>query len=340
MTVAKVMKCNSILYMLKLKQTLLLFLALMTLTNIAFADNQLSANTEIVIDSVVASVDGKPITLQDVSKKLYPQREIAFKDLSNDVEARAALDALILEKLVLLEAETRKLGVSNSEIDEYINEVATRNNLTRGAFEAALAQENKKIEDYKRELKVDILKSKLTSSLLRGSVSVTEEEIDAYIKEHPQYSGNTAKLRLSQILLRLDKRSEEEAQKALQEVLDKIKAGESFANLARNISDGPEAAEGGSIGLVSEGDLTSDIFDAVFSLGVGETSKIVKTQIGLHLFRVDERIAAVADNKDSSEANPIREEVRKLIYQSKVQEKSSSFLISDLYKLHVVDKKI
>lgn len=318
------------------------FFSLVAILSFATAGLSVAEDSEIIIDTIVASVDGKPISLQDVGKRLNPPRVLSSNDLSKDIEARSALDALIMEKLIVLEADARKLGVSNSEIEEYINEVATRNKLTRGAFEAALAQEHKSLDEYKKDLKVDILRSKLTSNYVRGAVSVSDGEVDAYIKEHPQYSSDSAKLRLRQIILRSDKHTEEEAKKILQEALDKVKSGEDFANLAKTMSESGEAADGGSLGLVAESDLTSAIFDAVFSLNPGEVSSIVKSPAGYHIFKVEERLAPSksGDDKDSKQTNPIKEEVRKILYDQKVQEKMSTFFVNDLYKLHVVDKKI
>ena len=317
-------------------------IAISMLPQVAFAEEQV-----IVIDAVAASVDGKPITLRDVSKRLVPARELTLKDIVSDPEAKTALETLIFERLILQEAESRKLGVSNSEIDEYINEVAARNNLSREDFEAALVAEKKSIDDYKNVLKIDILKSKLTSNYVRSAVSVTEEEIDKYIAENSQYSDDGSKLKLSQILLRADKHSEEEAMQILSEVLAKFKEGQSFSSLAKEFSEGSQASEGGSLGLVAEKDLSTEIFDAVFPLKTGEISEVTKTSAGFHLFYVDERIDAKSKNDDddseedsNSQPDPVREEVRKLLNDQKMQEKMSSFFTSEIYKLHTVDRKI
>lgn len=299
--------------------------------------NALYAETqEIVIDAVVASVDGKPITIQDIASRLALPRELAIKDLQSDSESKAALEAIIFEKVILQEAETKKLGVSNSEIEEYINEVATRNNLSREAFELALKNENKNIEQYKSMLRVDILKSKLTSSYVRGTVSVSEEEIDAYIEEHHELSKSGSKVKLRQILVKKEGRSEEEALAIMRSIDEKLKSGLDFVELAREISEGSEAKDGGLLGVLPEEDLSRDIFDAIFALKSGDVSAITSTPLGYHIFKLEDRL--VSDQKEDNQK--VRDEVKKIIYDRKVQERMGSYFTNEIYKFHTVDRKI
>ena len=317
------------------------FLAIATVyTSILFACPGLSAQ-EILIDAVLASVDGKPITLQDVEKRLPGNRTLTLKDMMNDQDAKMALETLIMEKIILQEAEQKKVAVSNSEIDEYINEVAKRNNMSRDGFEAALVNENKNIEEYKRALKIDILKSKLTSTYVRGAVAVSEDEIDKYIEANPELSKSGSKVKLSQILITLNDKTEEDALAKLVEVQSELNTGASFAELAKKYSEGSEAREGGSLGIIAEEDLSREIFDAIFSVKTGEVSAITRTGAGLHLFKLEDRLVAPSDSEDEEEVvNTVRAEVKKILLAQKTQEKMAGFFTEDIYKSHTIDRKI
>ena len=299
-----------------------------------------TAAKEVLIDVVLASVDGKPITLQDLEKRLPRAKDLSLQDLSVDPEVKLVLESLIMEQVILHEAEERKLGVSNSEIEEYIEEVARRNNLSRDGFEAALAAENKSLEDYKKVLKIDILKSKLTSSYVRGAVTVSDEEIDKYLETQPHLTKSGAKVKLSQILVTLEGKSEEDALEQAENIRALLKGGKNFAELAANYSEGREALEGGSLGIIAEEDLNPVIFDAIFSLSPGEISEITRTPVGFHLFRLDERLVDKSDSEGKNAAAAIREEVRQMLLSGKMQSKMNSFFTEDIYKQHTIDRKI
>lgn len=292
---------------------------------------------EILIDAVVASVDGKPITLQDVCKRLSPPRSLTLKEASLDPEANVVLDALIMESLVTQEAEAKRISVSAEEIDEYIVEVAKRNNLSREGFEQALKQEGKDIVEYKSFIKIDILKSRLSSNLMQSGVGISNEEIETYISEHPELSSNGTKLKLAHIVISEDVHGSEVSEKIVAEVTEKLSNGENFSELARSHSDSPDAAEGGLLGIIAQKDLSSDIFEAVSALKAGETSKPIKTAQGYQIFMVVEQFTETDESQDQDK---IKEEVRKTLQRQKMAQKMSSFFTAELMKTHSVDRKI
>jgi peptidyl-prolyl cis-trans isomerase SurA len=301
--------------------------------------------TEIVIDAVVATVDDKPITLTDLSARLTPRRKLTFQQAAQDQEAQQALDAMILEKLIEEEANSRRFSASDTEVEEYVSEVAARNKLSRTEFEKALATEGKDFASYKIQVKLDILKTKLASSMTRGGVSVSDTEIDAYIADHPNFSQAGISLRLSQILVSSTGRSQDEITARLALIDAELASGKSFGEVAKQYSDSPDAADGGSLGLIAEKDLSSEIFDAVFSLKERTYSKPIATAAGRQLFFLEQRIGrkdgdSEEDIDEDEVKGALQAEVRKLLQQQKTQERLSSFFVTDLYKNHSVDKKL
>lgn len=314
-----------------------------TIANHLSAANHASGGAPIeeMLEAVVATVDEVPITLTDVIRRLPSPRKMSLSEASRDTEFKQVLDAVVLEKLIEAEAKAKKVDTSDAEIEEYVNEVAQRNNLDRAAFESALQTEGKSMSEYKKQVRIEILKSKLISSSVRAGVSVSDAEIDKYLKENPESEILGATIKLRQVLIRTEGRSEEEAKQKVEEAKEKIESGEDFADVARALSDAPDAGEGGLIGTVAEKDLSSEIFDAVFSLDVGEISGIVKTPAGLHIFKVEDKTSGVSeDDDDETKLATRREAARKVVMDRKSQDKMSSFFVHDLYESHSVDKKI
>jgi hypothetical protein len=103
-------------------------------------------------------------------------------------------------------------------------------------------------------------------------------------------------VRLSEILIAAPLRSSSaqmaEAQRKAQDLLDAIRRGSSFADIARANSQGPTAAQGGDLGYFDRGGLAPAIQELVFQLKAGNASDVVRTEQGFQIFEVTERPAA------------------------------------------------
>lgn len=296
----------------------------------------LAASSEIVIDTVVASVNEQPITLSDLTRRLGAAKALTVSEATADPRARQVLDSIIFERLIEAEAAARKMTVSDTEIDRYVGEIARRNGLSVDAFKTALTEEKRDFNEYRRQVKIDILRSRISGAVMQSGVAVTESEVKRFIAEHPEFARAGAKLKLRQIALSPGKRSDEEAIRILDEVKGRIEGGEDFRAVAATVSDGPEKNDGGLIGVVAEKDLSPEIFDAVFALKSGEVSAVTKTAQGYHLFWVDERFA----DEDEAENVRLLDDVRKTLQEEKAKQKLETFFTTELYKTHSVDKKI
>lgn len=289
----------------------------------------------MLIDAVLASVNGKPITLQDVCSQLAPPRRLTLQEAAMDLEARRVLDALITQSLIEAEAEQRKLKVSDDELNFYIDEVARRNKLSRAGFEEALKGQGLDPAAYRDQVRVEILKSKLAGQVANSGIGVTKEEVDEYLRQHPQLSKSGAKTKLRRILVSFNFRSPEEAHARIEEIRQALMAGGDFGDLARSYSDGAEASEGGSLGVVAEEDLNPGFFDAVFAAKEGEMTRVVEAPDGLHLFYVEKRyVEKEAHNEE------LYQEVKKILERQKADMLVQNFFSSELMKSHAVDKKI
>lgn len=82
-------------------------------------------------------------------------------------------------------------------------------------------------------------------------------------------------------------RSKAEAKKLAVAVMQRAKKGEDFGKLARALSDGPSAKNGGSLGRFDRKSMVKPFSDAAFSLKPGEISEVVETEFGYHVIRRD-----------------------------------------------------
>jgi len=160
---------------------------------------------------------------------------------------------------------------------------------------------------------------------LSSRVSVTDREIDTYYQGHRDEFKHEEEACASHILVKVKQNAEakeghpdDEAKKIAQGILDQVKAGKDFAELARKSSeDQGSAAQGGSLGCFGRGRMVPEFENAAFSLGAGETSDLVKSPFGYHIIRVtehkDETIAPLEQVKPRIRQTILSDRARALV---------------------------
>jgi len=160
---------------------------------------------------------------------------------------------------------------------------------------------------------------------LRPRVSVTDLEIEAYYQAHRDEFKQEEETCASHILVKVKRdaqakegHADDEAKKIAQGILDELKAGKDFAELAQKRSeDQGSAAQGGSLPCFARGRMVPEFENAAFSLGVGETSDLVKSPFGYHIIRVtehkDEAVMPLSQVKERIRQGILTERVRALV---------------------------
>lgn len=133
-----------------------------------------------------------------------------------------------------------------------------------------------------------------TNILKEGDVIGPYIEDGAYIlyKTSEIYDDTVSSVKASHILIEAEDDSDAadaKAKKEAQEVLQKAKSGQDFAELAKDYSDGPSATRGGDLGWFREGQMVDEFNEAVFAKsGSGVINDVIKTQYGYHVIKVAE----------------------------------------------------
>lgn len=249
-----------------------------------------------VIDKILVIVNGEIITQSDVDKVLLPiylqyksrysGRELEEKtgEVRDDVLRR-----LIEDKLLLTEAKRMEIRVAKKEIKGKIEEVKGR--FSSGEeFETALAREGMSFSGLEEQFRERIMIDKFVNFKVQGKTSVSPSELLDYYETHLSEFRQAPEVRLRSILIKVGKACpEKEAMEIAQTVLYRIKEGSDFDLLAKQYSEGPYRDSGGDMGWVEKGQLMDRIDELVFRMEKGEISGILKTSLGLHIFKVEEK---------------------------------------------------
>ena len=193
---------------------------------------------------VIAKVNGRDITEHDLNmfyQTIGPQVQGQFQ---GEQGMQRLVDELIYQELFYAEALE-----SNLEETE--------------AFQTEL-----------NRMKDNLLKQFNIKNLIE-TVTVADDEIEAFYKENPQYFEGQEQIQASHILVD----TEEQAN----DILAEIEGGLDFAEAAQKYSKCPSNQEGGDLGFFSKGQMVPEFEAAVFEMTVNEVSKPVQTQFGYHL---------------------------------------------------------
>ncbi len=280
-----------------------------------------------VVERIVAVVNDEIITDQDLNLVLAPvaaQYRTIYTGGELDARMKTArqefLNKLIEEKLILSEAKRKQVILKDAEVDEMMTEVRTKFP-TRELFLKALEDQGITEKKLWNRFRDQIMTQKYVNYEVRSKVSVSPGEISEYYKTHEQEFVQGQRVKLQQILVREGARSDEEAKAFAESLVDQLRAGKTFEELAIAYSEGTEATEGGAMGWVEKGQLLGEIDDKIFELAEGGTTEPIKSALGYHIFKVTEKQEAAA-----KPLSDVRNEIHDAIFKEKSKKRLDTFI--------------
>lgn len=298
-----------------------------------------------VLDRVAATVNGDVVTLSDLEERAGPEWarvERMDPGPARDEARRTALkrsfDALLAEKLLAKQAEVLQLEVTDAQVDAAIADIKTRNHFDDAQFDRALADQGLDRAAFRGQVRRELETYQVLQYKVRGRVKLNDVDVRNYYQTHPQEFGGEEELKVRHIFLPLAEnapRSEEEKARAQGDrVLQRLRTGEDFEKVAREVSKGPSAAEGGDIGWLRRGTIQKQLEDAAFVLKDGQISQLVRAGPGLHILKVEARRST--GGKSFEEA---KEEIRTRLYEEQVGSYRQAY-IEELKKGALIEVKI
>jgi peptidyl-prolyl cis-trans isomerase SurA len=300
--------------------------------------------SEAVVDRVVAVVNQEIITLSEVEKLIGPQKEeIVAEDRLEKQEqmealCRKVLDRLIEEKLIDQEAKKSGVKVSGKEVEAMVEEVKRRNAITQEGLEKALAAEGLTLETYKKQIEKNLQRQRLIHWSVKVEEEATEKELREFYQENINRYRTNETYRPATILFVVPKGAtpEEvrEIRKKCQNVLERIKKGEDFGEMAVLYSQDGSNKVRGDLGYFRKGELLPVFEREALRLKVGEVSGIIRTEIGFHIIKLLDRRGV-----DPLPFEEVSERV-KADYHSAEMEKAFRQFLSKLKEKAIIEIKL
>ena len=281
-----------------------------------------------VINKVVAIVNDEVITRQDVDQLLsvlYAQYVQAYKadELLEKMEEakKDILRQIIEDKLILSRAKELDVKVRDEEVNDKLEYIKSGFPSEKD-FYNMLETQGITVANLKDRYRDQIMMKKLVDFEIGSRVTVLPSEITKYYEANRREFRQAEKYRVRHILIKIgDDVTSELARVEIERIYNKLKAGRDFAELAKEYSEGPNKEQGGDMGYIGRGEMLEELDEAIFALNIGEFSKPVESQIGYHVFKVED-----IEHLGYLSLEDVQKDIKMMLFQAKFREKLDKWL--------------
>lgn len=276
-----------------------------------------------VIDKIAIVVNNEIITQSEIDRLMapvYAKYRTVYQgdeliDKLEEVRQRI-VEQLIDDRLILGEAKKLNIEVDDREVEEKIEEMKKQFG-SKEALDSMLSEQRMTLKDLRTHYREQIMSRRLVDQKIGSKIVITPIDISDFYNAHAKEFVQPEEVKLRNILIRPKQDSDvQRAANQAKEILRRLKEGCDFGELAKVYSEGPGAKEGGLMGYVKKGDLLPEIENVVFNVKEGETSDIVQTSVGYHIFKVEER-----RESRSLTLSEVRRDIEDMIFREKIRGK-------------------
>ncbi|OZG71498.1 molecular chaperone SurA [Hahella sp. CCB-MM4] len=243
------------------------------------------------LDRVIAIVDDGVVLQSELDERvaMFKQRFLAKGTPlpAEEVMRERLLDQLVLEQIQLQMADRLGVRISDSQLNQTMESIAQQNGLSLDAFQQQLAKDGVTYQGARAQIKREMLISRVQQRRVNPRVRITEKEVEDFLKSAAGKANSQEEYRIAHILLSNDSGRDNLA--LAQEIIDKLKAGGSFAELAATYSSSSTALDGGDLGWRKRDELPTLFTEVVPKLQPGEVSPPIETSGGVHLVKLTDK---------------------------------------------------
>ena len=302
---------------------------------------------DTVIEEIVARVNNQIITRAEyLRSKEQLRQEAQQQDPANAEKIIADRDKDVLRDLIdqqLLLDKGKDLGITaDTEVIKRLDEMRKDMHMdSMEDLEKAATSQGISYEDFKQNLKNQIITQQVIAKEVGQRMNVSKEELQQFYDDHKSQLEQPEQIRLSELLISTEKKDDKKdkgtpaaplapvdeaqqlaaAQAKADDLLAQIRKGAAFDDIAKKNSDGPTAAQGGDLGYFKRATLAKELEDKTFAMKPGEVSDVIRTKQGFVILKVTEhQQAGVPPLSD------VEQKVQEAIYMQKLQPALRAYL--------------
>jgi peptidyl-prolyl cis-trans isomerase SurA len=298
---------------------------------------------DTVVEEIVARVNNQIVTRtefirsRDQLKQEIQQQEPANADRIFSEKQRDVLRDLIDQQLLL--AKGKDLGITgDTELIKRLDEMRKQMNLeSMEDLEKAAQGQGVSYEEFKQNLRNQIITQRVIGQEVGSHLAMNKEDVQKFYNQHREELQQPEQVRLSELLIApkpatppsagadstaqapppTDPEAAQAAARAkakADDLLEQLRKGAGFEDLARKYSDGPSAHDGGDLSYFKRGTLSKELEDRVFAMKAGEITDVIRTKQGFVILKVTEhQLAGVPSLKE------VEPRIQDALYMQKLQ---------------------
>ena len=299
------------------------------------------------VEEIIARVNNEIITRSEYDKARQTAEEEAKSECENrctpeqlqiNIEERQKTALRDLVDQALLVQRAKDMGVSvEPEVIKRLDSIRTQNKLaSMEELEKAVTSSGVNWEDFKNNIRNNLLTQRVIGSEVGSHVNVTDEEVSKYYEAHKTEFVRPEQVALREIVVSTEGKKPEDLpdlKKKAELALKRVQDGEDFGEIAKRLSDSSTKAQGGLLGVYKRGELAKELEDRVFKMKRNELTEVMETKQGYLVLQALEHY----DEGEQSLAK-VKNEITEKIYGQRMEPAMREYLKTLREQSYVVIK--
>jgi peptidyl-prolyl cis-trans isomerase SurA len=300
-----------------------------------------------VIEEIIARVNNEVITRSELDKARASAEEDATQEcqgrctpeqLRMEIEERRknALRDLIDQSLLVQRGKDMGISVE-PEVIKRLDTIRVNNKLaSMEDLEKAVSSQGLNWEDFKDNIRKGILTQRVISQEVGSHITVGKEEIAKYYNDHKKEFIRPEQVALREIVVSTEGKKDAELpdlKKKAETALKRVQDGEDFGEIAKRLSDGSTAKQGGFLGVYKRGELSKELEDKVFAMKKNGLTDVLDTKQGYLVLQVLEHY-----DEGEQPLSKVENEITDHLYSQRMEPKLRDYLKTLREQSYVVIK--
>jgi peptidyl-prolyl cis-trans isomerase SurA len=299
------------------------------------------------VEEIIARVNNEIITRSELDRA----RVTAQEDAEQDCKGRCSADELkiqvedrqknALRDLIdqsLLVQRGKDMGINvETEVIKRLDQIRISNKLaSMEDLEKAVSTSGINWEDFKDNIRKGLLTQRVISQEVGSHITVGKEEIAKYYEAHKKDYVRPEQVALREIVVTTEGKKDSELpdlKKKAETALKRVKDGEDFGEIAKRLSDGSTAKQGGFLGVYKRGELSKELEDTVFSMKKNALTDVLDTKQGYLVLQVLEHY-----DEGEQALSKVEGEITDKLYSERMEPKLREYLKTLREQSYVVIK--
>lgn len=270
------------------------FLLWTLINSVLFAQEIL--NRESILDSIVAVVDEGVVLESQLNTQIAIVRQRAEKD-GFELPERKIIEEQILEQLILEEIQIQRaerigIRISDQMLNGAISMIAEQNNTSFEKMPDILARDDIDYGDFRRDLRKQLTLEQLRDIDVISRITASNRELNQCLEIVENNIVNDSEYNLSHILISVPESATADqyskAENEAYEIIDQLRSGSSFNEMAITYSDSETGLDGGSLGWRKGNQLPTLFLDVVGTIEKQEFSQPIQSVSGFHIIKIND----------------------------------------------------